>query len=107
MTSRLSQTAGLSAAGERSRRTHSVIERDAGAGNYEATTISFTNPGTIGDSANGLGVYQVNDTIDVRGSAGNSRRWTVTAVAAGALTVIPAMVTTEAAGPMITIQREG
>jgi hypothetical protein len=105
MSSRVKQTVGASAAGNESRRGQSKIERDPGAGNLQATTISFTSPGTIADSGSGLGLYAVNDVIDVRGSARNSRLWTVATAGAGSITVTPALITTESAGPTIILQK--
>ncbi len=85
------------------RRVQSRLERDRGGTIVTATTISFTNPGTIADSGNGLAIFAVGQRVEVRGSARNSRVFTVTASAAGSLTVVPAVVTTETAGPLITI----
>lgn len=106
MSSRTSQSVSLGADANFSRRTQSKTERDPQAGDVQATTISFTAPATIADSANGLGGYAVNDAIDVRGSTLNSRRWMVLTTGAGSITVIPAGIQTEAAGPAIIIQRE-
>jgi hypothetical protein len=71
----------------------------------KGTTISFTSGATISDSGNGLGSVGVGDLIQVRGSPKNSRTWEVTAAAAGSLTVLPAMVTTESAGAALQIIR--
>ncbi|CAB4166158.1 hypothetical protein UFOVP843_13 [uncultured Caudovirales phage] len=105
MSTRVKQTVGASAAGNESRRTGSKIERDPGAGNLQATTISFTASGTIADSGNGLGLYAVNDVVEVRGSAANSKLWTVATAGAGSITVTPAQITTESAGPTIILQK--
>lgn len=75
-------------------------------GNLRATTISFTNPGTIADSGNGLAIFPVGARIRVRNSPRNSRQFQVTASAAGSLTVTPAVVTSESAGANITITLE-
>jgi hypothetical protein len=76
------------------------------AGSAKGTTISFTAPATIADSASQLGNFKVNDIIVVLGSAANSRSWTVQTSAAGTLTVSPALVTTEVAGTAITLIRD-
>jgi len=106
MSSRTSQTISQGPDANLSRRESGLIERDPSAGDYKAATISFTSASTIADSANGLGLYQVNDTIEVRGSALNSRRWVVLTAGAGSITVLPAIIQTEGAGPTITIQRD-
>lgn len=105
MSSRQQQTMAYGAAGNRATRGQSNTERDPGADTVRGTTISFTASATIADSANGLGVYAVGDRIEVRGSALNSRVWVVTAAAAGSLTVVPAMIQAESAGPTIVIKR--
>ena len=76
-------------------------------GTVKGTTISFTSTATIADSGNGFGNLAVGDMIEVRGSASNSRRFRLTAAAAGSLTVVPAMVTTIAATPAIEVTRSG
>lgn len=88
----------------RQQRTTSRTERDKGSVALSGTTISFTSPGTIGDSGNGLAIFAVGQRIEVRGSARNSRVFTVATSAADALTVVPAVVTTESAGAPIHIQ---
>jgi hypothetical protein len=72
------------------------------------TTIAFAagTPATITDSANGFVTagFAAGDVITVSGSAANSRKFTVATVAAGTLTLIADdAVTTEAAGPTVTI----
>ena len=106
MSSRISQTVSLGADANNSRRTQSKIERDIGAGDYQALTIAFAAPGTITDSANGMGLYGVNDTFEVRGSGLNSRRYVIATTGAGSLTVLPAVIQTEAAGQPIILQRD-
>lgn len=71
----------------------------------KGTGISFTSSATIADSGNGFGAIGVGDLIEVRGSPLNSRRWEVTAAAAGSLTVLPALVQSEVAGAAITVER--
>lgn len=109
MSSRRTQTVANGPAVNDSRRRTAHFDRDQLAGTYKATTISFTAPGTIADSANGLGAYAVNDVIEVRGSALNSRPWTVTAAGAGSITVangvLGASIQSEIAGPTIIIRR--
>ncbi len=87
----------------RDRRAQSRTERDPGGVVLTATTISFTNPGTIADSGNGLAGFVVGQRVEVRGSPRNSRVFAITASAADALTVVPAVVTTESAGERITV----
>lgn len=106
MSSRTSQTISQAADANLSRRSSLRIERDPQAGDVQAATLSFTAPNIIADSANGLGGYGINDTVDIRGSALNSRRWVIASTSAGSLTVLPAMVQTEAAGPAVVIQRD-
>lgn len=74
-------------------------------GRPKGTTISFAAPATIADSANGLGAIPVGALIEVRGSPRNSRKFVVATSAAGALTVTPALITNEAAGPAITVAK--
>ena len=66
------------------------------------TTISFTSPGTISDSANGLAIFAVGDVILVRGSASNDSVYTVVTAVAGAITVNEP-VATEGAGATVSI----
>ena len=107
MSTRRTNGRPLSAAGNMTRRDSRTSNRNPGAGTTRtATTISFTGPGTIADSGNGLARFIVGQRIMVRGSPRNSRVWTVATSAAGSLTVTPALVTTEAAGPSITITLE-
>jgi len=70
------------------------------------TTISFTAPDIIDDSANGLGSFVSGQTITITGSTGNSNTFTVDTAAAGQLTLIEQTIVTEAAGPSITITLE-
>ena len=97
-----SQRVNKSASQNLSRRDTRVVERLSA---IKGTTIGFTSSATIADSGNGFGAIGVGDIIDVRGSPLNSRRWEVTAAAAGSLTVLPALVQTEAAGAAITVER--
>jgi len=107
MSTRKSQRNDRSASINGTRRPQGKFQRKDGAGGVvTGTGISFTNPGTIADSGNGLALFPVGCAIQIRGSAKNSRRFNVTASAAGSLTVIPATVTSEVAGPTITITRE-
>jgi hypothetical protein len=82
------------------------LDAAGNAGTVRATTISFTAPGTISDSANHLAGFKVNDIVVVEGSALNSRNFLVNTSSAGVLTVLPAVVTTEAAGQSILIVRD-
>lgn len=68
------------------------------------TTLSFTAPATIADSDNGLAIFTVGANILIKGSDSNDRSFTVTASAAGSLTVSPSGgVVTESAGAAMTI----
>lgn len=108
MSTRDSQTTSQGADANLSRRTTRNIERDPGTNSMpKASTISFTAPNTISDSANGLALIKTNDVVDVRGSALNSRRYYVASGgSAGSFTVVPAVIQTEAAGATVTIIRE-
>jgi hypothetical protein len=107
MSTRTSQRNDRSAAVNGSRRNQTRLQRRDGAGGILlGTTISFTSANTIADSGNGLALFNVGATIRIRGSARNSRTFDVVTSAAGSLTVRPAVVTTESAGPSITISRE-
>lgn len=70
-----------------------------------AATISFTAPDTIGDTGNGLGIYASGDFIRVSGSTGglNDGIYEVDTAAAGTLTLIEQTITTQAAGPSVTL----
>lgn len=105
MSTRKSQRVDRGASGNSSRRTQGRISRDKGGATVVGTGISFTGPATIADSGNGLAAMDVNASIEVRGSARNSRVFNVVTSAAGTLTVRPALVTSESAGPSITITR--
>jgi hypothetical protein len=61
---------------------------------YTAATISFTAPGTISDSANGLGGFTAGDTIIVGDSVADDGMYQVLTVSAGTLTVGHALQTT-------------
>jgi hypothetical protein len=105
MSTRAPATLSQGASADLSRRTQSGTSRDPGGPILTATTISFTAGATIADSGSGF-LFVVGDAIEVRGSPLNSRRFVVTAAAAGSLTVVPAVVQTEAAGASITILRD-
>ncbi len=107
MSTRINTRIGRGAAENNSRRSQGSFDRDPQSGaTIRASTISFTNPDTISDSGNGFAALRAGDPIEVRGSARNSRGVVVVTAAAGSLTVRPAVVTSEAAGPSITINRE-
>jgi hypothetical protein len=79
--------------------------QDQGGVNIAASTISFTNPNTISDSANGLGVFTfVGQEFTVFGSASNDRRFIVLTTGASSITVEPSQVTTESAGALILLR---
>lgn len=71
----------------------------------KSTGISFTGGATIEDSNSLFGPIGVGDVIRVSGSPLNSRQFEVTAAAAGSLTVLPAVVTTESAGAAVIVER--
>lgn len=79
------------------------VERDPGGAILKGTGIAFTSSTGITDSGNGLAKFAVGQRIVVRGSPKNSRVFTVTSSAAGALAVLPGVVTAEDAGAAITI----
>lgn len=107
MSTRSSTRISSSASANLSRSTSRSIQRDPVGGALRiATTIAFSAPATITDSGNGLGAYRVGQRIVVRGSARNSRTWTCATVAAGAITVTEGRITTEAAGPRVSISPE-
>ena len=66
------------------------------------TTISFTAPSTISDSANGLGVYRAGDPVKVTGSASNNRTYVVATAGAGTMVVVETNIVTESAGATVT-----
>jgi hypothetical protein len=68
-----------------------------------AATIAFTNPDTITDSGNGLGIFQLGDRIQVAGSTQNNGSFTVARVSAGSIQTRETTIQTEGAGAMITI----
>ena len=105
MSTRKSQRVDRGAAGNSSRRSQGRISRDKGGATVVGTGISFTGPATIADTGNGLAAFDVNARIEVRGSARNSRVFDVVTSAAGTLTVRPSLITSEVAGPSITITR--
>lgn len=71
---------------------------------YTASTISFTNPSTISDSASGLGSFSAGDTLEIIGSSSNdTNSLTIATVAAGTITVTETSITTEGAGNSITL----
>jgi len=74
---------------------------------YSASTIAFVDGGgssdTITDSANGFGDFGATDKIRVIGSSSNDGDYTLTAQAAGTLTVASGSFTAETAGESVTI----
>lgn len=107
MSTRKSQRNDRSAALGNTRRTQAKITRKDGVGGIlTGTTISFTSPNTISDSGNNLAQFNAGATIRVRCSAKNSRVFHILTSAAGTLTTRPSGITSEVAGPTITITRE-
>ena len=74
-----------------------------GLNTITATDISFTNPGTIASAGSGFARLAVGTVISVLGSALNSRDYVVATSSAASITVLPALITTEAAAPLIQI----
>lgn len=73
---------------------------------FVSSTVSFDTSDDIHDFAgNGLAFVETDDFISVTGSSGNSRVYRVNSAAADHLTVRPASVGIESAGPAITIVR--
>ena len=74
---------------------------------YSASTIAFVDGGgssdTITDSADGFGDFGSTDKIRVIGSSSNDGDYTLTAQAAGTLTVATGSFTAETAGESVTI----
>lgn len=68
-----------------------------------ATTISFTAPDTIGDTGSGLGIFSVGDYIRITGSTANDGIYEVDTVAPGTITLIEQTISSEGAGPSITL----
>jgi hypothetical protein len=101
MSTRTPATSSFGSDGNQSRRDQQNIERDPGGTITKSTGISFTSPGTIADSNSGLGWVIVNGWVEIRGSAANSRNYNVIAASSPSLTVVPPVVTTEAAGPLV------
>lgn len=77
--------------------------RSADPNVYTASTISFDNLKHISDSANGLAVFPIGSKIVVSGTVNNNGTFTVTASAAGQLTVTE-NTATEAAGTPVKIE---
>lgn len=103
MSTRSRQSNAFGAGANSSRRPQTTFSADKGGATVKGTGISFTNPGTIADSNNGLAAIPVGAVISVAGSPANSRTFRVGASSAGSLTVTPGVVTTEIAGAAITI----
>jgi len=73
---------------------------------YTAATISFndSDPDTIDDSANGLGNFQVGQTITVSGSTSNDGVYVISTAAAGQIVLQAAdALTAEVSGDTVTI----
>lgn len=98
---RVRNGSGLSAASNNSRRSvNSVYLRDL---IVTGTDISFTSPGTIASAGNAFGNFTPQMFIEIVGSPLNSRLYEITAAAAGSLTVVPALITSEVAGATIQV----
>ena len=69
-----------------------------------AITIGFTNPDLIGDSGNGLGVFQDAEIIDLLGSTSNDGVYEADAVVAGQIETVEQTILLEAAGDSVSIR---
>ena len=78
--------------------------RVAAIGSGQAQIDTDAVPAQLGDPARER-PQRVGDRVEVRGSPANSRVYKLTAASAGSLTVVPAVVTSESAGPTITVRR--
>ena len=78
---------------------------------YTASTISFTSPFTILDSANGFVAagFVVGDVVTVTGTTDNNFTWQIATLAAGTITLTPngRAVVPEGAGSSFTITAQG
>jgi len=73
---------------------------------YAASTISFTAPNTVADSANGLAVVKTGDTVRIRGSGSNEIVDVVaTGNVAGSFILTNGLVSNEVAGAFVTIAK--
>lgn len=82
-----------------------VKTRAVSVNQLTASTIAFDNTNHITDSANGLAVFAIGQKVRVNGTANNNGLFTVTASAAGSLTVTETTAT-EAAGTPVTLTQE-
>ena len=97
---RIRQLISRGAASNMSRRSQlKVNELDT----ITATDISFTSPGTIASAGSGFGRLAAGGVITVLGSPLNSRDYVIETAAAGSVTVLPALITTESAGATIQV----
>lgn len=79
--------------------------QDQGGPNLVGTTISFTSPNIVADSANGLGIFTyIGQPFTVQGTASNDRPYIVLTLGAGSITVEPSQITTEAAGNTVILR---
>lgn len=78
--------------------------QDKGGLNVQGTDISFTASDTIGSAGSGFPSFSVGSNIEVMGSALNSRTFKVVTASASTITVEPALVQAEIAGPFIDIR---
>lgn len=90
-----------SAASNETRRLQSSYRPLGGV--VRGTDISFASNNQIASAGSAFGSIPVGQVVRVSGSPANSREYVVTATAAGALTVLPAILTTESAGAEIIV----
>lgn len=89
-------TYGLNPEPNRADRRHKQVGR--------ATTIGFTNPDTITDSGNGLGVFEDDEGISLVGSTSNDGEYRADSVVAGSIECVEQTIVLEAAGDSILIR---
>lgn len=69
------------------------------------STITYTSPDTISDSANGFGSFVSGDIIEIEGSTSNDGIYEVDSAAAGSLTLIEQTLTTEGSSTSSVISK--
>lgn len=69
------------------------------------STVTYTSPDTISDSANGFGSFASGDIIEIEGSTSNDGVYEVDTAAAGVLTIIEQTLSTEASSTSSVISK--
>lgn len=101
---RVRQLISRSASLNNSRESVSRKTQDKGGFNVQGVDISFTAPNTISSAGNAFPSFGVGSNVEIVGSTLNSRVFKIVTSAAGTLTVEPALVQSEIAGPLIDIR---